>query len=365
MDGEQRGELVAAEFFISLLGLPPNPTRRAGRRTCMATTVKRSPPPPKKPPAAPASSASRPSATSKKPAGARPPAAKSAKPAAPPIRDVSTRFNATLDKKVDQKTRASLAPPPKSAARTEQSVQQRVEAKVTARLKPVTPRGSSFTPSKDPLRSQLEATRRVMDTGAQLPKGPADSRGAEFRTVPAQHQESVARVVRQGLQEKLEAYSPHVARELAPLVRDVGTPDFYRTMARFDRSNGPAWAEMAQVQRAFADAEPGYEPRTRAYSESMRLTLHGTAVLHRATSSGHQYETFIRNHVTAFRENGGFFGNLRIGVKGSAEVLRNTPLEMSREALTFAGAAFDEDPYTQVAAELVRQARAPYVVPGE
>lgn len=213
------------------------------------------------------------------------------------------------------------------------------------------------------LREQLTATRRMMDAGTQVPKGPVETRGAEFRTVPAGRQDSVAVAVRRQLGEKLEAYSPAVARELAPLVRDVGTPHFYKSMARFDPANRAQWLEMVKVQRQFADAEPGYDARTRAYSESMRLTLHGTAVLHRGTSSGNQYETFIRNHVTAFRENGGWFGNLQLGASGSGEVLANTPMRMGRELPTLLGASFDEDPHTQVAAEMVRQARAPYVDP--
>ncbi|MDX2015396.1 MAG: hypothetical protein SFW67_34715 [Myxococcaceae bacterium] len=316
-------------------------------------TVKRTPPAPtsRKPPAP--KSASKPTAAVKQ----RP---TSAKPATP-TRGPSTRFTESLTKKLDQQTRASVGP----SAKAEQRLAQRVDAKVKASLAVGAPRRSSFTSSTSALRGQLEATRRLMDTGVQLPRGPADSRGAEFRTVPTHHQESVARVVRRELEAKLEAYSPHVARELAPLVRDVGSPSFYRTMGRFDRDHRGAWLEMAQVQRSFADAEPGYDGRTRAYSESMRLTLHATAVLHRATSTGNQYETFIRNHVTAFRENGGSFGNLRIGLSGSAEVLRNTPLRMMQQAPTLAGAAFDEDPFTQVAAELVRQARAPYAADGE
>ncbi|MDP3499129.1 MAG: hypothetical protein Q8S33_02300 [Myxococcales bacterium] len=199
-----------------------------------------------------------------------------------------------------------------------------------------------------------------MDAGAQIPRGTVSTRSAEFRNVPQARQDSVNRNVQDQLLEKLDAYSPHVRRELAPLVRDVGTPHFYKSMARFDRDNRAQWVEMAKVQKGFADAEPGYNSKTRAYSESMRLTLHSTAVLHRATSSGEQYSGFIQNHVTAFRENGGWFSNLKLDGRGAAGVMRNTPAQMARELPQLARGLGEEDPHTQAAAEMVRRARDLY-----
>ncbi|NBD13204.1 hypothetical protein [Corallococcus silvisoli] len=191
------------------------------------------------------------------------------------------------------------------------------------------------------------------------------TRQAELRTVPPERQADVNARVRGMLDEQLSRLRPEDQQRLRPLVDAVGTPGFYERVAELDTGNAGAWRQMAGVQQSFAAGEANESPTTRAYSESMRLTLHATAVLQFAGATGRvlprdEYPQFIRNHATAFHENGGSFTNLPIGVSGAMEVLRNTPLAMAPHLPSLLGAAIDPlgDRDTRTAAEMVRQARA-------
>lgn len=191
------------------------------------------------------------------------------------------------------------------------------------------------------------------------------TRQAELRTVPPERQADVNANVRGMLNEQLSRLRPEDQARLRPLVEAVGTPRFYERVAELDTGNAAAWRQMAGVQRGFAEGEATESPTTRAYSESMRLTLHATAVLQFAGATGRilprdEYTQFIRNHATAFHENGGSLTNLPIGVRGAIEVLRNTPLAMAQHLPSLAGATFSavSDRDTRTAAEMVRRARA-------
>jgi peptidoglycan hydrolase-like protein with peptidoglycan-binding domain len=204
-------------------------------------------------------------------------------------------------------------------------------------------------------------TAAMNRAGVREPQGPAQTRQAELRTVPAGDQERVQGRVRRTLERKLSELSPYQRERLQPLVDSVGKPDFYNKLAMIDPSHASGWRQMAGVQAAFAGAESGYDPQTRAYSESMRLTLHTTAVLQLASDpqmGRDHYDDFIAAHVTAFRENGGWFTNLKIGMEGSFEVLRNTPWAMAANAGTLVGAVDNDDPSARTGAEIVRRARA-------
>ncbi|RKH57499.1 hypothetical protein [Corallococcus aberystwythensis] len=217
----------------------------------------------------------------------------------------------------------------------------------------------------------IESYNRVQDmrgTGVQPRSafpffGP--SRQAELRTVPPERQADVNAGVRGMLTEQLSRLRPEDQARLRPLVDAVGTSGFYERVAELDTGNAGAWRQMAGVQQSFAAGEANESPTTRAYSESMRLTLHATAVLQFAGATGrvlprNEHTQFIRNHATAFHENGGSFTNLPIGVSGAFKVLRNTPLSMAQHLPSLLGAAVDPmgDRDTRTAAEMVRRSRA-------
>lgn len=115
----------------------------------------------------------------------------------------------------------------------------------------------------------------------------------------------------------------------ATLRRAVGDDMFYSIVAELDRPNAAGWLEMVSVQADFAAGEPSYDRETRAYSESMRLTLHWSLVflfespqeLNRARrSSGGIFGYFVRLHPTAFKANGA----CTLNPIGMAEVMFNT-----------------------------------------
>lgn len=187
-------------------------------------------------------------------------------------------------------------------------------------------------------------------------KGPS----AEFRAVPAARQERVTRALVRSLEAALDGQVP---RARQPLVKDmlahVGKPDFYDALAKHDPAHAQKWTEMARVQRDFAKVEPEYDAKTRAYSESMRLTLHASVLQHLAKDgvTDSLYERFIELHPTAFHENGGWVDNLQIPLTGAMAVAKATPAEMWLNAKDLADGALLTDAPTVKAAELVRAAR--------
>ncbi len=93
----------------------------------------------------------------------------------------------------------------------------------------------------------------------------------------------------------------------------VGHPMFYSIVSELDPSNAAAWLQMVDVQGTFEAGEDSYMPRGRAYSESMRHTLHWSIVfifedpqlLARAQASeGGLMGYFVRLHPVAFKANG-------------------------------------------------------------
>jgi hypothetical protein len=183
---------------------------------------------------------------------------------------------------------------------------------------------------------------------------------AELRTVPVSKQGRVTRALVRSLGVELAGRVPPGRKAfVSELLRHVGRPDFYEVLAVHDPARAAQWKAMARVQRDFAKAEPGYDAKTRAYSESMRLTLHATVVQHVALEgvTPRLYERFLELHPTAFNENGGWFGNLHIPVTGALAIVKATPGQMWLNAGELVEGAHLRDALTVRAAELVRQAR--------
>jgi len=93
----------------------------------------------------------------------------------------------------------------------------------------------------------------------------------------------------------------------------IGHPMFYSIVAELDPSNAGAWLQMVDVQGTFEAGEGSYMTRGRAYSESMRHTLHWSILfifedpqlLARAQASeGGLMGYFVRLHPVAFKANG-------------------------------------------------------------
>lgn len=152
---------------------------------------------------------------------------------------------------------------------------------------------------------------------------------------------------------------------LERLRQHYGEPDFYKQLSEFDSQNASRWDLMADFQEKFRAAEPDYVDAARAYSESMRETLHQSMInlfedgpaLHSITqnSSTGLYDWLIQIHPTAFYENGAFnadFIPLGIGVLLHADprIISNVPQFIQGTPTT--------DPYAERAAAQVRANRA-------
>ncbi len=186
---------------------------------------------------------------------------------------------------------------------------------------------------------------------------------AEFATVPAARQAKVALEVQASLTAHLSGAEISLRRKDAvrELIAFIGQPDFYDRLGAFDKTHRAKWNEMTEIQREFAVEEPKYDPKTRAYSESMRLTLQASAVLHFAqpgTNKGSSlYARFLALHPTAFHQNGGWVDNLQIPVTGAIAVLEATPMAMWKNTLKLLKGAHIADAPTVDAAQMVREAR--------
>lgn len=186
---------------------------------------------------------------------------------------------------------------------------------------------------------------------------------ALFTSVPANKQAQVTTALRRSLTSSLAGHvAPGKQAAVDDLIAHVGQPDFYDVLATKDPSHATEWKEMANVQRQFAAAEPKYDAKTRAYSESMRLTLHAAVIGHFADPTSNQgaslYDRFIALHPTAFHQNGGWVDNLQIPLSGAMAVAQATPIEMWGHAAGLAQGSFLTDAPTVAAAQLVRDARA-------
>jgi hypothetical protein len=186
---------------------------------------------------------------------------------------------------------------------------------------------------------------------------------AVFTTVPASKQAQVTTALRRSLTSSLAGHlAPGRQAAVDDLIAHVGQPDFYDVLATKDPSHAGEWKEMGRVQRQFAAAEPKYDAKTRAYSESMRLTLHAAVIGHFADPQSNQgsslYDRFIALHPTAFHQNGGWVDNLQIPLSGAMAVAQATPMEMWLHAAGLAQGAFISDAPTIAAAQLVRDARS-------
>lgn len=228
----------------------------------------------------------------------------------------------------------------------------------TASARAWTAKASSGANAPDTfLRQQL---RQAFQQAPSTPSARAPH--AEFSPVPETRQAAVAASLKKSLSALL-ALRPNSDRGAAvqELLTHVGEPDFYEVLATRDPARAASWHEMARVQRQFAAAEPGYDEKTRAYSESMRLTLHAAVLQHFADPALNQgqalYDRFIELHPTAFHQNGGWVDNLQIPASGALAVAEATPFAMATHLTGLLQGACLEDSATVTAAQLVRQAR--------
>lgn len=164
---------------------------------------------------------------------------------------------------------------------------------------------------------------------------------------------------------QLEEFEPRRRRFLSRLRRTVGRKDFYYILADWEPRNAAKWNRMVQVQAEFLAAEAEYSGATRAYSESMRLTLHSAVVtifsrpnkLKRLMVNDKFYRWFISMHATAFKANGA----CGMDSMDMITVMINTPLDMmypSNLVSLFRGMLGDADRNAQVAAERTRRMRS-------
>ena len=151
-------------------------------------------------------------------------------------------------------------------------------------------------------------------------------------------------------------------RETERLIGLVGNPSFYDVVATMDPRDAAKWREMARTQRGFAAAETTFDPKTRAYSESMRLTLHGALIQHVADpglrGARTLFEAFLELHVTAFSANGGWFDNFQIPVSGAIAVVGATRVSVLGQLDDLYDGVERRDPAAVRAAVWVNQARA-------
>ena len=179
-----------------------------------------------------------------------------------------------------------------------------------------------------------------------------------FAQIPPALQPRVAAHVQHSLRRTLGVDAVAGVERMLAL---VGNGRFYDAVAQLDPRHAEDWREMGRVQRTFAAAEPGFDERTRAYSESMRLTLHAALIEHLADpglrGKDDLFEAFIELHVTAFDENGAWIDNLQIGFLGALDVLGATRVSILEYTVDLTQGAFQRDAVAVRAAERVRQAR--------
>jgi hypothetical protein len=145
------------------------------------------------------------------------------------------------------------------------------------------------------------------------------------------------------------------------LLGELGTPGFYDRVALLEPGRSSGWTSTARVQRRLAAAESTFDAATRAFCESVRLTLHAALVdcvaNPRSREGQSLYARFIELHPTAFRQNGGWIGNLRIPLEGVLQLLGSAPLRLLLEAPRLLLGSTFVDPAAIRGAVWVRRAR--------
>lgn len=192
---------------------------------------------------------------------------------------------------------------------------------------------------------------------------PHSGPSAEFRTVPAAKQSAVVDALRATLRSELEVPSLDVRKRAIAerLIAAAGTPEFYNEVAVINPRRANSWHRMARTQVTFNKAEASYDPLTRAYSESMRLTLHAAVIQHVLDPSlrGREslYERFLQLHPTAFHENGAWLDNMQIPIQGAIAVTKTMPTTLWIVAPHIGGGVLIRDEAAVRAADWVRRAR--------
>jgi hypothetical protein len=189
--------------------------------------------------------------------------------------------------------------------------------------------------------------RLLTNSRTPKPKSPC----AVFTPVPAARQDKVINSLRSTLTRSLSDIAPGRKAEVTELLTHLGQPDFYNVLAKLDPQSASSWNEMARTQQKFGAAEPGYDDTTRAYSESMRLTLHASVIAHFAQPES------IALHSTAFHQNGGWVDNLHIPLTGALAVVHAMPVAMWAHLACVGLGSTKADALTVAAAQQVRDAR--------
>lgn len=153
-------------------------------------------------------------------------------------------------------------------------------------------------------------------------------------------------------------------KTLAKLKEHYGKPDFYDQLAEYDPQHADWWKQMSGVQQQYHSAEAGYDAATRAYSESMRETLHQStinlfedpAALSQVNANGSSglYDWYIGMHRTAFDQNGAWNADF---IGRGTSIVRQTPWAMYSNAPRLLNGDANE-PHAKEAAEQVRKRRA-------
>jgi hypothetical protein len=189
----------------------------------------------------------------------------------------------------------------------------------------------------------------------------ASAPSAYFATVTPEQQPLVIALIKRSLSQHLGKIPAAKRVAIDELLANLGSANFYHHLAKFDLAQAQPWERMAKVQQAFAHEEGHWDHTTRAYSESMRLTLHAAVIMHFADPKTNQgmslYQRFIALHPTAFHENGGWVDNMQMPIGGAVAVAVATPKEMWAHLGGLARGALVHDGPTVAAAELVRRAR--------
>lgn len=172
------------------------------------------------------------------------------------------------------------------------------------------------------------------------------------------------RVIAQPPKTKAEEDEEKRKKTLAKLKEHYGKSDFYDQLAEYDPQHADWWKQMSGVQQTYHDAEGGYDAATRAYSESMRETLHQSTIdlfedpagLAKVNANGDSglYDWYIGMHRTAFDQNGAWNSDF---LGRGTSIARVTPGAMYGNA----GRLWNgdpNDPYAKAAAEEVRKRRA-------
>lgn len=150
---------------------------------------------------------------------------------------------------------------------------------------------------------------------------------------------------------------------LEKLKQHYGKPDFYNQLEGYDPNHAEWWKEMAGVQEHYRAFEPVFDSATRAYSESMRETLHQSVInlfedgsaLNNVTSNGSSglYDWYIGMHRTAFYQNGAWNADF---LSRGVMIALITPQSMTRN-LDRLLAGNSNDPHAERAVEQVRERR--------